>query len=71
MITVGIAMLVLGVLLLSVAAIVGGALSLSAPSCGSSPCETPDIAGWFTWAGVPFLTLGVALLGLGLWWTFR
>ena len=71
MIVAGIALLILGVLVLGVGALVGAALSVAGPSCPASGCAGLDVGSWFTWFGLPLLGVGVLLFVVGLWWGLK
>jgi hypothetical protein len=71
LIVLGVSLLVVGLLFVSIAAVVEGALSLGGAGCGRPACAASDPSTWVLLLGLPFLGLGAALLVLGLWWTFR
>lgn len=71
MIVTGIALAIVGVIFLSLGALVAGALSAAGAGCLGSSCTGPDVGGWFTWFDLPFLALGVVLFLVGLWWGLK
>ncbi|MCI4345987.1 MAG: zinc ribbon domain-containing protein [Thermoplasmata archaeon] len=71
LIVVGFALTILAVLLFVVSAIVSDAISAGAAACTHPPCTPVDPGSWFAWIALPFLSLGIALLAVGLWWGLR
>ena len=68
MITTGIALTIAGALILGVAAVISGVIGAG---CGGGACAAVDPGAWFAWLGLPFLAVGLVLLGLGFWWGVR
>lgn len=65
MIVTGIALTILGLLLLAVSAIITDAISAAAGPLVVDPGP------WFSWIALPFLGVGIALLVVGVWWGLR
>ena len=71
LIVLGIAFIILAILLLVVSSIVSSVVPSSSTGCSAPPCPNVDPGVWFDWIGLPFLALGIVLLGVGLWWAVR
>ena len=71
MIVLGISFLIVAGLFLALGAVVGSVLSGRSSSCPGPGCGSSGPATWLEWFGVPFLVLGLVLVGLGLWWALR
>ena len=67
----GVALTILGVLLLVVGAIVSSAVAAGSRGCSGPACTNVDPGVWLEWTGAPFLALGLGLLLLGVWWAIR
>lgn len=70
MIVLGIALTLVGILLLSVSAIVSGAVAAGQAGCTTS-CSAVDPGAWLGWLGLPLLAFGLVLFLVGLWWGLR
>lgn len=71
MIVLGIALVLAGVLFLTVGSIVSDAIAAGSQGCSSGHCPTVDPGAWIDWIGIPFLAIGILLLAIGLWWALR